>query len=44
MSTNDFKAVSGLTFFDRGVVDAAVALAASGGDHPALATLARFFA
>lgn len=34
MSMNDFEAASGLTFFDRGVVDATVAIAATGGAHP----------
>ena len=34
MSITDFEAAHGLTFFDRGVVDAAVAIAATGGDHP----------
>ena len=34
MSMADFKAASGLTFFDRGVVDAAVAIAATGGAYP----------
>ena len=34
MSVADFQAANGLTFFDRGVVDAAVAIAATGGDYP----------
>jgi predicted ATPase len=34
MSVADFEAARGLTFFDRGVVDAAVAIAATGGDNP----------
>jgi predicted ATPase len=34
MSRADFVAAHGLTFFDRGIVDAAVAIAASGGDYP----------
>jgi predicted ATPase len=34
MSITDFEAARGLTFFDRGVVDAAVAIAATAGDHP----------
>jgi predicted ATPase len=34
MSITDFEAARGLTFFDRGVVDAAVAIAATGGDRP----------
>lgn len=34
MSTADFKAARGLTFFDRGIVDAAVAVAATRGDDP----------
>lgn len=34
MSAADFEAAQGLTFFDRGVVDAAVAMAAAGGDDP----------
>lgn len=37
MSSADFEAARGLTFFDRGVVDAAVAIAATGGEHPASA-------
>lgn len=37
MSIDDFEAARGLTFFDRGIVDAAVAIAASGGDYPAAA-------
>lgn len=35
MSVTDHEAAHGLTFFDRGVVDAAVAITASGGDYPA---------
>ncbi|MBO9622702.1 MAG: AAA family ATPase [Sphingomonas sp.] len=35
MSVSDFEAARGLTFFDRGVVDAAVAIVATGGDYPA---------
>jgi predicted ATPase len=35
MSVADHQAAHGLTFFDRGVVDAAVAITASGGDYPA---------
>ena len=31
MSAADFEAAQGLTFFDRGIVDAAVAIAATGG-------------
>lgn len=34
MSVVDFSAAKGLTFFDRGVVDAAVAITASGGAYP----------
>ncbi len=34
MSVADFRAAKGLTFFDRGVVDAAVAIAATGGSYP----------
>lgn len=34
MSVADFKAAKGLTFFDRGVVDAAVAITATGGEYP----------
>ena len=34
MSMADFEAARGLTFFDRGIVDAAVAMVATGGDHP----------
>lgn len=34
MSAADFEAARGLTFFDRGVVDAAVAVAATRGDDP----------
>ena len=34
MSVADFEAARGLTFFDRGIVDAAVATAATGGDNP----------
>lgn len=37
MSVADFEAAGGLTFFDRGIVDAAVAIAATGGDYPAAA-------
>jgi len=37
MSTADFLSARGLTFFDRGVVDAAVAITASGGDLPSAA-------
>lgn len=33
MSMADFEAARGLTFFDRGVVDAVVAIAATGGDR-----------
>lgn len=40
MSIADHEAADGLTFFDRGVVDAAVAIAASGGDRP-ISTIAR---
>ena len=35
MSAADFEGARGLTFFDRGVVDAAVAVAAARGDDPA---------
>lgn len=35
MSVADHEAAQGLTFFDRGVVDAAVAITARGGDLPA---------
>ena len=35
MSAADFEAAQGLTFFDRGIVDAAVAIAATGGVYPA---------
>jgi len=34
MSVMDFRAASGLTFFDRGIVDAAVAVMAAGGERP----------
>lgn len=34
MSIADFKAAAGLTFFDRGIVDAAVAITARGGAYP----------
>ena len=34
MSIADYEAASGLTFFDRGVVDAAVAIAATRGEPP----------
>jgi predicted ATPase len=34
MSRADFVTANGLTFFDRGIVDAAVAIVATGGDHP----------
>ena len=34
MSVADFEAACGLTFFDRGVVDAAVAITATGGTYP----------
>ena len=34
MSVADFEAAHRLTFFDRGVVDAAVAITATGGDYP----------
>ena len=34
MSISDFEAARGLTFFDRGVVDAAVAVVATGGERP----------
>lgn len=34
MSITDFEAARGLTFFDRGIVDAAVAIAATGGADP----------
>lgn len=34
MSVADHKAARGLTFFDRGIVDAAVAITARGGDLP----------
>ena len=37
MSAADHAAAQGLTFFDRGVVDAAVAIAATGGEPPAAA-------
>ena len=37
MSGADFEAARGLTFFDRGVVDAAVAIVATGGDYPSSA-------
>lgn len=43
MSVADFKAAQGPTFFDRGIVDAAVAIAATGGDNPtALITQLRY--
>jgi predicted ATPase len=35
MAVADFEAAKGLTFFDRGIVDAAVAITAAGGDPPA---------
>jgi predicted ATPase len=35
MSVSDYEAAQGLTFFDRGIVDAAVAITARGGDFPA---------
>ncbi|MGN6550493.1 MAG: AAA family ATPase [Pararhizobium sp.] len=41
MSIADHEAARGLTFFDRGVIDAAVAVAATRGEHPA-AVIARF--
>lgn len=34
MFAADFEAAQGLTFFDRGIVDAAVAIAATGGVYP----------
>lgn len=34
MSVADYRAARGLTFFDRGVVDAAVAIMATGGAYP----------
>lgn len=34
MSMTDYEAARGLTFFDRGIVDAAVAIAASRGELP----------
>jgi predicted ATPase len=34
MSVADFEAARGMTFFDRGVVDAAVAVTASRSEHP----------
>ena len=34
MSVEDYEAAQGLTFFDRGVVDAAVAITARGGKRP----------
>ncbi len=34
MSIADFQTAHGLTFFDRGIVDAAVAITATVGDHP----------
>jgi predicted ATPase len=34
MSIHDHAAAYGLTFFDRGIVDAAVAIAATGGERP----------
>lgn len=37
MSIADFEAASGLTFFDRGIVDAGVAISATGGERPAAA-------
>lgn len=37
MSLADHAGADGLTFFDRGIVDAAVAIRASGGDYPATA-------
>lgn len=37
MSCADFVIARGLTFFDRGVVDAAVAIMATGGESPAAA-------
>ena len=40
MSVADHARAQGLTFFDRGVVDAAVAIRASGGDDPAAAVAA----
>ncbi len=39
MSMADYEAARGLTFFDRGVVDAAVAIVATGGDDPTSAIL-----
>jgi len=41
MSIADHQAARGLTFFDRGVVDAAVAIAATGAEMP-VSALARF--
>lgn len=40
MSIADHEAAQGLTFFDRGVVDAAVAIVATGGGYPAEAIAA----
>ncbi|MBO9623936.1 MAG: AAA family ATPase [Sphingomonas sp.] len=34
MSLSDYRAAQGLTFFDRGIVDAAVAITARGGESP----------
>ncbi|WP_202386843.1 AAA family ATPase [Qipengyuania algicida] len=34
MSVADYDTATGLTFFDRGIVDAAVALVATGGTYP----------
>lgn len=34
MSVADFRAAQGLTFFDRGIIDAAVAITAIGGSYP----------
>ncbi len=34
MAVADFEGAKGLTFFDRGIVDAAVAIAAAGGNPP----------
>lgn len=34
MSIEDYQTASGLTFFDRGVVDAGVAITAAGGERP----------
>lgn len=41
MSVADYEAAQGLTFFDRGVVDAAVAITARGGELPT-AAIARY--